>query len=66
MAKEGEQQKVMRTKELKNGRLAMLAILGFGAQAIMTGQGPIKNLTDHLADPFNNNIVANFGHMYGR
>lgn len=66
MAKGGEEAKVMRTKELKNGRLAMLAIFGFGAQAIMTGKGPIQNLIDHISDPLNNNIIANFGHMYSR
>jgi hypothetical protein len=66
MAKGGQEAKVMRTKELRNGRLAMLAIFGFGAQAIMTGKGPIQNLIDHISDPLNNNIVANFGHMYGR
>lgn len=65
MAKSGEEAKTMRTKELRNGRLAMLAVFGFGAQAIMTGKGPIANLSDHISDPFSNNILANFGHMYG-
>lgn len=65
MAKEGEEAKTMRTKELRNGRLAMLAMFGFGAQAIMTGKGPIQNLLDHVSDPFNNNLLANFAHIYG-
>ena len=66
MAKEGESAKVMRTRELKNGRLAMLAMLGFAAQACMTpDKGPVQNLIDHVSDPFNNNLIAALSHTTG-
>ena len=31
-------------KEIRNGRLAMVAFLGFAAQHAATGKGPIDNL----------------------
>lgn len=65
MAKDGEAQKSMRTKEIKNGRLAMIACLGFASQAVITGKGPVENLFDHLGSPFSQNLLANFDHIYG-
>lgn len=49
----------MKQKEIKNGRLAMLACLGFFSQHIATGKGPMDNLTDHMANPAMVNFATN-------
>eukprot|EP00798_Chlamydomonas_sp_ICE-L_P013373 gene13373-19218_t len=44
----------MALKEIKNGRLAMIAFVGFAVQAVATRTGPIEGLTTHLGDPSKN------------
>eukprot|EP00242_Pyramimonas_sp_CCMP2087_P004387 CAMPEP_0198202554 /NCGR_PEP_ID=MMETSP1445-20131203/5730_1 /TAXON_ID=36898 /ORGANISM="Pyramimonas sp., Strain CCMP2087" /LENGTH=270 /DNA_ID=CAMNT_0043873537 /DNA_START=39 /DNA_END=851 /DNA_ORIENTATION=- len=53
--------KVMQTKEIKNGRLAMVAFVGFTIQAQALGEGPVASWKEHLANPFGSNILTNLG-----
>lgn len=48
-----------KVKEVKNGRLAMLAFLGFVAQYAATNKGPIDNLFDHMSNPGQVNFATN-------
>jgi light-harvesting complex I chlorophyll a/b binding protein 3 len=55
----------MRQKEIKNGRLAMMAFFGASAASVMTGEGPVECLIKHINDPFGENLLTNFAKVGG-
>lgn len=51
----------LQVKEIKNGRLALVAVLGFAAQGYVTGEGPYANWAKHVSDPFGYNLLTILG-----
>lgn len=50
---------VSKLKELKNGRLAMVACAGLLGQHAANGLSPLEALAKHVADPWNANVATN-------
>jgi len=48
----------LKVKEIKNGRLAMVAFLGFVGQYEANGKSPLEALGAHLSSPFVENFAT--------
>lgn len=57
LAKDIRNAREWKLKEIKNGRLAMVAMLGIFVQASVTHVGPIDNILEHLSDPWHKTII---------
>merc|ERR1711881_113891 len=53
----------MQLKEIKNGRLAMVSFFGFSIQALVTRAGPLADLSNHISNPIENNLIGSIYNM---
>jgi light-harvesting complex I chlorophyll a/b binding protein 4 len=49
------------TREILNGRLAMIAFVGFTIQAQALGEGPVACLQQHVGSPFDTTVANGLG-----
>jgi light-harvesting complex II chlorophyll a/b binding protein 5 len=61
LADDPETLQELKVKEIKNGRLAMISVLGFAFQGYVTGEGPYANWSKHVSDPFGYNLLTILG-----
>lgn len=54
----------LKTKEIKNGRLAMMGMLGLYAQHFALDTTPIEQWQQHLADPWGSNVISNLSDAF--
>lgn len=54
----------LQLKEIKNGRLAMMAMLGFYVQHAVVGGTPVDNWTAHLANPWDTTMLSNMSDVF--
>ncbi|KAK1287409.1 hypothetical protein QJS10_CPB19g01750 [Acorus calamus] len=57
LARDVDSARDWKLKEIKNGRLAMVAMLGFFVQANITHTGPVENLIAHVSDPWHKTVI---------
>jgi len=60
----GAEFKELQVKEIKNGRIAMMAMLGYYAQAAVVGGTPLSNWTTHIASPWDTTILTNMSDLF--
>mmetsp|Transcript_761 Transcript_761/g.2744 ORF Transcript_761/g.2744 Transcript_761/m.2744 type:complete len:238 (+) Transcript_761:692-1405(+) len=56
-----DKMEINKVKEVKNGRLAMVAFVGYATQYFVTGKGPVDNWITHVSDPSHNTLFQQVG-----